>query len=256
GTTAQRGQPLAYRAAARSRSTPQRVARDASQASTSPNSCRSAAGSSSRKARESSPTSSTIQRNVASRPRPASRSRYVRRRMSCNSPRCIGKVYTVHAARGKPGGSAGVEDAADDRQAWQREQRVGGNDGAVVPVDSQSTGEVRRGAHGRSTQPELAVDLGHGPGMQPPTPASDDDTAEVERPGDVQHAVDDEQPLPVDAAGQHEIAAREREGNGRGLAGGERCERSGGNQPRATDEVHERRRRAGDGRRGTGRDDE
>src|SRR5262249_46361436 len=163
--------------------------------------------------------SSTIQRNVASRPRPASRSRYVRRRMSCNSARCIEKVYTVRAARGKPGASAGVEDTADDGQARQREQHVGDTDGAVVPVDSQRTGEVRHGAHGR-TDPELAVDLSDGAGAQRETAARDHDAVEVERPRHVQYAIDDEQPLPIDAAGQREVAAREREGDGCGLVGG------------------------------------
>src|SRR6185503_16771692 len=74
------GQPLAYRAAACSRSTPARLASEPSHASTSPNSC--TRSPSPRSARATSPTSSVNHRNVPSTPRSVSRSTYVRRRTS------------------------------------------------------------------------------------------------------------------------------------------------------------------------------
>src|SRR5262249_37738288 len=87
------------------------------------------------------------------------------------------------------GASAGVEDAADHRQAWQREQRVGRADGAVVPVDAQPTGDLRRCDSGRSAEPEFAVDLADGARAYPEAAARDDDAVEVEGPRDVEHAI-------------------------------------------------------------------
>src|SRR3990170_1462525 len=80
------GHPCAYRAAAASRSTPERFASDASQARTSENSWSSSSGSPLRRAFASSPTSSVNQRKVASPPRSASRRWYVRRMACWNSP--------------------------------------------------------------------------------------------------------------------------------------------------------------------------
>ena len=76
------GHPSAYRATAFSRSTPTRLARDASQASTSPNSWLRSARSPFLRARASSPTSSVSHRKVALVLLAASRSPYT----ECISP--------------------------------------------------------------------------------------------------------------------------------------------------------------------------
>ncbi len=80
---------------------PRRFASEVSHARTSPNSCTRFSRSPVRRALASSPTSSVSQRNVASRPRAASRSRYVSRIVACSSPSSMGGEYRQAPARSR-----------------------------------------------------------------------------------------------------------------------------------------------------------